>query len=60
MQRPTRITNLKHNGELHSKIFNKNQAITTGAWDLFSLSSVAKGTNEDERIGDKIHMKEYR
>jgi hypothetical protein len=60
MQRPTQITKLKRQGDLHNKIFNKNQVITTGSWDLFSLSNIAKGTAEDERIGNKINMREYR
>jgi hypothetical protein len=60
MQRPNKITKLKRLGDLHSKIFNKNQVITTGTWDLFSLSSISKGTGEDERIGNKINMREYR
>jgi hypothetical protein len=60
MQRPNQITQLKRLGELHNKIFNKNQVLTNGSWDLFSLSNIAKGTGEDERIGNKINMREYR
>jgi hypothetical protein len=60
MARQTTVTTMKKNGDLHNKIFNKNQVITAGAWDLFSLSSIAKGTGEDERIGNKILSKEVR
>jgi hypothetical protein len=58
MQRPTKVTKEKRQGNLHNKIFNKNQVITSGSWDLFSLSNIAKGTGEDERIGNKINMRE--
>lgn len=60
MQIPTQVTREKRQGDLHNKIFTKNQVITSGSWDLFSLSNIAKGTGEDERIGNKIHMREYR
>jgi len=60
MQRPNNVTKQKRQGDLHNKIFTKNQVLTSGSWDLFSLSNIAKGTGEDERIGNKIHMREYR
>jgi hypothetical protein len=60
MARPTKVTAMKKSGDLHNKIFNKNQVITAGSWDLFSLSSIAKGTGEDERIGSKICTREMR
>lgn len=58
MQIPTQMTKQKREGDLHNKIFNKNQVITSGTWDLFALSNVSKGTGEDERIGAKINMRE--
>ena len=60
MSIPSAVTNLKQSGDLHNKIYNRNAALTQGQWDLWCVSNIAKGTSEDERIGNKVKMREYR
>ena len=58
MQKFTSVTQDKRDGKLHNKIFNRNIVVSGNAWDVFPLMNVAQGTNEDDRIGNKAHLRE--
>lgn len=60
MQKHTSVTQDKRDGKLHNKIFNRNIVVSGNAWDVFTLMNVAQGTGDDERIGSRAHLREYR
>jgi hypothetical protein len=51
---------LKLNGQLKSMLLGVNVNISSSTWDIRPLSNISAGTSENERIGQKVQLKELR
>jgi hypothetical protein len=57
---PDHNTKAKLSGQLKSMLLGVNVQLTTSTWDVRALSNIAQGAAENERVGQKVQLKELR